>query len=171
MVLVRNHDGFIHFYSKKGRGTTFNIFLPVFEKELSEEKIQHEKGLKKKIIILFVDDEKMIVDVGAQMLKVLGYDVLIARSGKEAVEIVSKTLNSLSAPDLAIIDMIMPDMGGGETCDRIKKINPNIRVLLSSGYSIDGEAANILKRGCNGFIQKPFSIDQLSDKIKEVLIN
>jgi PAS domain S-box-containing protein len=169
--IIRNHDGFINFYSKKGKGTTFNIFLPVFEKQLSKEKIQPEKGLKKKIIILFVDDEKMIVDVGAQMLKVLGYDVLIARSGKEAVEIVSKTLNSLSAPNLAIIDMIMPDMGGGETYDRIKKINPNIQVLLSSGYSIDGEAANILKRGCNGFIQKPFSIDQLSDKIKEVLIN
>ncbi len=168
--IIRNHDGFIDFYSKKGIGTTFNIFLPAFEeKKLSEEKIQPEKGLKKKQIILFVDDEKMIIDVGAQLLKMLGYEVLIARSGKEAVDIVTKTLNSPSAPDLIIIDMIMPDMGGGETYDRIKKIAPNIKTLLSSGYSIDGEASDILKRGCNGFIQKPFSIDQLSDKIKEML--
>ncbi len=169
--IIRNHDGFISFYSKKGRGTTFNIFLPVpvSEEELSKNKIQPEKGLKKKKIILFVDDEKMIIDVGAQLLKMLGYEVLIARSGKEAVDIVTKTLNSPSAPDLIIIDMIMPDMGGGETYDRIKKIAPNIKTLLSSGYSIDGEAADILQRGCNGFIQKPFSIDQLSDKIKEVL--
>ena len=71
--------------------------------------------------------------------------------------------------DLVILDMIMPGMSGGETYDRLKEISPDIRVLLSSGYSIDGQAAEILKRGCSGFIQKPFNIEQLSQKIREIL--
>jgi CheY-like chemotaxis protein len=65
--------------------------------------------------------------------------------------------------------MVMPGIGGGETYDRIKKINPNINVLLSSGYSAEGEAKEILERGCNGFIQKPFSMKELSHKLREIL--
>ena len=72
-------------------------------------------------------------------------------------------------PDLVILDMIMPEMSGGETYDRLKEISPGIMVLLSSGYSIDGQATEILERGCNGFIQKPFDIEQLSQKIREVM--
>ena len=72
-------------------------------------------------------------------------------------------------PDLIILDMIMPDMGGGETFDRLKEIDPGIKVLLSSGYSINGQATEILDRGCKGFIQKPFNIQQLSLRIREAL--
>jgi DNA-binding NtrC family response regulator len=71
--------------------------------------------------------------------------------------------------DLVILDMIMPIMGGGEVYKRIKQISPDVKVLLSSGYSINGEASEILKRGCNGFIQKPFSIKDLSKKIRDIL--
>ena len=71
--------------------------------------------------------------------------------------------------DLVILDMIMPDMGGGEAYDRIKEINPRVKVLLSSGYSIDGQATEIMKRGCDGFIQKPFKADELSEKLKKIL--
>ncbi|MBW2120183.1 MAG: response regulator, partial [Deltaproteobacteria bacterium] len=67
------------------------------------------------------------------------------------------------------LDMIMPEMGGGETYDKLKEINPQVKVLLSSGYSIDGQATDILKRGCDGFIQKPFNISELSQSIKRVL--
>ena len=70
---------------------------------------------------------------------------------------------------MVILDMIMPDMNGGEVYDRIKEINPHAKILLSSGYSIDGQAADILKRGCDGFIQKPFSMEVLSERIREVL--
>jgi len=73
------------------------------------------------------------------------------------------------AIDLVILDMIMPSMGGGETYDRLKEIHPTIKVLLSSGYSIDGQATEILKRGCDGFIQKPFTMKELSKAIREVL--
>jgi two-component system cell cycle sensor histidine kinase/response regulator CckA len=68
-----------------------------------------------------------------------------------------------------ILDMIMPDMGGGETFDKLRKINPRAKVLLSSGYSISGKASEILERGCNGFIQKPFDIKKLSVKVREIL--
>jgi len=81
---------------------------------------------------------------------------------------VRTTLES-SPPDLVILDMIMPQMGGGETYDKLKEIGPTIKVLLSSGYSINGQAKEILKRGCNGFIQKPFTMRELSKAIREVL--
>ena len=71
--------------------------------------------------------------------------------------------------DMVMLDMIMPDMGGGEVYDRLKSLNPKIRVLLSSGYSIDGQATEILNRGCDGFIQKPYNLTQLAEKIKETL--
>jgi len=100
------------------------------------------------------------------MLNELGYKVLTARSGEEALEQYRINRDKI---DLVILDMIMPDMGGGETYDRLKQIDPKITVLLSSGYSIDGQATEILKRGCNGFIQKPFNIENLSKKIREIL--
>ena len=71
--------------------------------------------------------------------------------------------------DMLILDMVMPDMGGGEVYDRVKKIDPKVKVLLASGYSIDGQATEILNRGCEGFIQKPFNMEGLSKKIREVL--
>ncbi len=96
----------------------------------------------------------------------MGYQALVARSGKEAIKIYEKYKDKIN---LIILDMIMPDMGGGKTYDRIKEINPDIKVLLSSGYSIEGQATEILKRGCNGFIKKPFNIKELSHKIREIL--
>ena len=71
--------------------------------------------------------------------------------------------------DMVLLDMIMPDMGGGEAFDRMKTINSGVKVLLSSGYSINGQASDILNRGCNAFIQKPFNLTQLSQKVRDVL--
>ncbi len=90
----------------------------------------------------------------------------MARSGKEAIQLYKKNKDKI---DIVILDMIMPDMGGGETYDRMKEINPDIKVLLSSGYSIDGQAEEILERGCNSFIQKPFDMKGLSNKIRGIL--
>ena len=90
----------------------------------------------------------------------------MAKSGKEAIEIYRANKNKIN---MVILDMIMPDIGGGETYDRLKEINPEIKVLLSSGYSIDGQASEIMNRGCNGFIQKPFNVKQLSRKIRNIL--
>ncbi|RLB83839.1 MAG: oxidoreductase, partial [Deltaproteobacteria bacterium] len=112
------------------------------------------------------DDEEVILKVGQELLEAMGYRVLIARDGKEAVEVYKKNRDDI---DIVVLDMVMPNMGGGEAYDRMKQINPDIKVLLSSGYSIDGQATEILERGCDGFIQKPFSMKELSEKIKEIL--
>ena len=100
--------------------------------------------------------------------KELGYKTLIARGGKEAVEIYE---NNKERIDIVVLDMIMPDMSGSDTYDRMKEIDPHIKVLLASGYSINGQATEILDRGCNGFIQKPFKVRELSQKLREILDN
>jgi len=116
--------------------------------------------------ILLIDDEEMIIKVGKMIIPELGFTVLAAGSGREAIEIYRKNKDRI---DLVILDMIMPEMDGGETYDRLKKINPAIKVLLSSGYSLDNQTKEILDRGCDGFIQKPFGIEELSQKLGEIL--
>jgi CheY-like chemotaxis protein len=116
--------------------------------------------------ILLVDDEKIVIEVGQAVLQELGYEVEIARSGAEAIETIKKRGPAL---DLVILDMIMPGMDGGRTFDLMRKIQPDIKVLLSSGYAIDGEATEIMNRGCDGFIQKPFRLQELSQKVRQVL--
>ena len=164
--IIRNHGGIINVYSEKGKGTTFEIYLPVSQRELIKEKELPEELLKGTETILLVDDEDMIIDVCGKILKVLGYKILIARSGKETIELYKANRDKI---DMVILDMIMPGVGGGETYDRIKEIKPDIKVLLSSGYSINGQAEEILDRGCDGFIQKPFNMRQFSQKIREIL--
>ncbi len=116
--------------------------------------------------VLFVDDEEIVVGVGKQMLERLGYSVLIARSGQEAVDVYK---NSPDDVDLVLLDMIMPGLKAGDTYDKLKAVNPSIKVLLSSGYSLDQKASAIIDRGCNGFIQKPFNMKILEDKIGEII--
>ncbi|MCD4715793.1 MAG: response regulator, partial [Desulfobacterales bacterium] len=156
----------INVYSEKEEGTTFNIYLPASEREVIEEKELSKGVLRGSEAVLLVDDEDMIIDIGEQLLQKLGYEVLIAKSGKEATEIYEKNKDKI---DIVILDMIMPDMSGGDTFDRLRKINPYIKVLLSSGYSITGHATEILDRGCNGFIHKPFNMKQLSRKLRDIL--
>jgi CheY-like chemotaxis protein len=100
------------------------------------------------------------------MLEQIGYDVLAAAGGRQAVELLRQYGERIS---LVMLDMTMPDLNGGQTYDRLKEIAPGIKVLLCSGYSIDGQARKILERGCNGFIQKPFDIAALSAKLLEIL--
>ena len=164
--IVKNHAGFINVYSVKGEGTTFNIYLPASGKEVVGEKKVSDDVSRGTGTVLLVDDEDMIIDVGGQLLKKLGYKVRTAGSGKEAIRIYKKNRDKI---DIVILDMVMPHMSGGETYDRLNEINPEVRVLLSSGYSINGMATEILNRGCNGFIQKPFNIKDLSRKLREIL--
>jgi len=165
--IVKGHDGYIEVESDKGRGATFKVYLPASGKRA--QNIEKPTGPIPKAIgsILLVDDEKAVLEVGEKFLKVLGYKVFPAQSGDEAIETFKKYLGSI---DLVILDMIMPQMGGGEVYDQLKQISPKVKVLLSSGYSIDGEASNIMSRGCNGFIQKPFDILQLSQSIRAILV-
>ena len=116
--------------------------------------------------VLLVDDEEIVIGVGKQMLEKLGFSVLTATSGKEALDIYRINKDKIG---LVVLDMIMPGMGAGDTYDGLQAIDPAIKVLLSSGYGIDQQISEILQRGCKGFIQKPFNMQMLSDKIGEIL--
>ena len=115
---------------------------------------------------MLVDDEEIVLKVNIEMLKSFGYSVLAAKDGDEAIKIFRENKNII---DLVILDMILPGMSGGEVYDRIKEISPDVKVLLSSGYSIDGQAKKILERGCDDFIQKPYDLKDLSLKIRKLL--
>jgi CheY-like chemotaxis protein len=116
--------------------------------------------------ILLVDDEEEVLQVGSEMLKRLRYDPFSAKEGVEAVDIYRQNLGKI---DLVILDMIMPGMSGSQTFDKIREIHPEAKVLLSTGYSIEGQAREIINRGCCGFIQKPFTMNDLSTKLQGLL--
>jgi two-component system cell cycle sensor histidine kinase/response regulator CckA len=164
--IIKNHGGYIEVDSREGEGTTFSICLPASGRRLMEKKEVPRDIVPGTGTVLLVDDEEVMVKIGEKMLTALGYEAVTAKGGREALEVYEKQRDTI---DLVILDMIMPEMSGGEVYDRLKEINPELRVLLSSGYSIEGQAREILERGCNGFIQKPFDMRMLSRKIREIL--
>jgi two-component system cell cycle sensor histidine kinase/response regulator CckA len=164
--IVKGHGGIIDVTSEPGQGTTFDIYLPASEKAIVKEQTAATGILTGTETVLLVDDERMVLEVTRELLESLGYRVHAAGGGQEAIAVYMEKRKEI---DLVILDMIMPGISGGETFDRLKEINPNIRVLLSSGYSINGRAHEIVARGCNGFIQKPFQLEKLSRKVREVL--
>jgi PAS domain S-box-containing protein len=164
--IIKNHGGIITVYSDLGRGTTISIYLPVSEKTAFIETQIEDNIVRGSGTILLIDDEEIIIDVGKPMMENLGYRVIAANCGEKAVDAVSENGDNI---DLVILDLIMPGMDGGRTFDAIRDIQPKMPIILSSGYSLKGKATDIMRRGCNAFIQKPFNISELSQLIRKVL--
>jgi two-component system cell cycle sensor histidine kinase/response regulator CckA len=160
--IIKGHGGYIDVQSVLGRGTTFKVYLPASKKRAKRQKTLPQNVTTGQETILIVDDEETFRDVASKMLQRLGYKTFMAESAARALEIFREKKDDI---DLIILDMIMPGMQGGEVYDRVKEINPDVKVLLASGYSINGDAKEVLKRGCNGFIQKPFDMRTLSRKV------
>jgi PAS domain S-box-containing protein len=164
--IIKNHNGIIRAYSEQGHGTTFVIYLPASQAEETDESQTDYSLIKGTEHILLVDDEEGPILVEKLMLKELGYRVTTAESGREAIDIYAENTDTV---DLIALDMIMPEMSGSATYEELKKINPAARILLVSGYSLNKQVEELLDLGCNGFIQKPFDIIELSRTLREVL--
>ena len=164
--IIKEHGGIITVTSEPEKGTTFTIYLSASDKEVPKETCAAKTILTGNEAILLVDDEVSIVEVCRDILVSMGYKIFTAESGQEAVKIYDLHKKKI---DLVILDMIMPGLNGGETYKRLKFLNPHVKVILSTGYSGSEEAQKILDRGCSGLIQKPFRIEDLSQKIREIL--
>jgi CheY-like chemotaxis protein len=164
--IVKGHNGALNVYSEKGHGTTFRIYLPASNKKLIREIQPAAVPVRGRETILLVDDEYSVIDVTKELLETLGYKVIGVPGGMEAVAVYQARQKEI---DIVILDMIMPKMSGSETFDALKSIDPQVIVILSSGYSINSEGAGIMKKGCAAFIQKPFGIADISNKIGEAL--
>ncbi len=164
--IIRNHKGIIDVISQKDRGSKFDIYLPATDKALRPERQRNEQVFSGSETILLVDDERMILDLGKSLLEKLGYQVEVADSGENAVVLFSKNQGRI---DLVMLDMIMPGLGGQKTYEKLKTLDPDIPVLLVSGYNQDAAVKSLMVDGRNGFIQKPFGINTLSQKLREVL--
>jgi len=164
--IIKGHGGMISVDSESGHGTTFTIYIPVSEKEVVKDATAAGTIGRGTETILLVDDEKMVLEVNKELLEIMGYLVYAAGSGQEAIAVYRGKRDEI---DLVILDMVMPGISGGETFDRLREINSGVKVLLSSGYSITGQAQEIMDRGCNGFLQKPFHPEDLSSKVREML--
>jgi PAS domain S-box-containing protein len=164
--IIQNHKGIVRVSSRVGQGTSFFIYLPASDKRVVAEVVGHYELARGQESILLVDDEEEILHVGSLMLKELGYQVLLACSGRDAAAILEVDPQGV---DLVILDMVMPEMAGGAAFDRLRAVRPDLRVLLASGYSLNRQAQEVIRRGGSGFIQKPFDMVGLSRKIREVL--
>jgi len=165
--IIKGHEGIINVESKPGHGTTFTIYLPASEKQVVvDEETSTDEILMGTETILLIDDERTVMEVNKELLESIGYTLYVAGSGQEGLDIYTEKKDKI---DLIILDMIMPGISGSDTFDRLREINPKVKVLLSSGYSLTGKAQAIMDRGCNGFLQKPFDLEELSAKVREML--
>jgi CheY-like chemotaxis protein len=164
--IVQNHNGMITVRSRPGAGATLEILLPASDKAPVQDQESAGAFARGSEGILLVDDEDDILHVTKQLLEALDYQVFTARDGKSALETYRANRDRIH---MVVLDMIMPGMGGGTTFQELKKLDPHVKVLLCSGYSEDSQAKEILSQGCNGFIQKPFNLTELSQQVRSIL--
>ncbi|MBU8921966.1 MAG: transporter substrate-binding domain-containing protein [Bacteroidales bacterium] len=165
--IIRNHGGSVELYSEKDLGTSVKIYIPLDEggslERLGQDEKEPEKGHGR---IMVVDDEVIVLKTTSDMLKNLGYEVEAFRDCQKAIDHYRDNMDSI---DMVILDMIMPVIDGGELYDRLKEMNPRVKGLLSSGYILDERARDLLEKGIDGFLQKPFFLSQLSAKVSEII--
>jgi PAS domain S-box-containing protein len=164
--IVKGHGGYIDVASRLGHGTTFTLHFPAIDQTPSECLPVNRAFTLGSGVVLLVDDEAMVLEAASRMLQKLGFTVLRAGGGQEAIDIFRR---KAGAVDLVILDIVMPGIGGEEVYRRIKQIRPDVKVLVSSGFDCSGRMPEILKRDGNGFIQKPYSLSELSSKLQEAL--
>jgi len=165
--IIKSHKGIFKVTSKPGKGSSFMFFLPASRTKVAPVEVSEQKEMifNGKGLVLLVDDEKGVIEVCSEMLEHLGYQVKAVSNGVDALAVLKTGTQKI---DLVILDMVMPRMNGEETFDKIRALDPDMRVLVSSGYSRETEIEKMMKKGCNGYIAKPFDIAALSEKLNTV---
>ncbi|HSD95458.1 MAG TPA: ATP-binding protein [Syntrophales bacterium] len=166
--IVQNHNGYIQVDSRPGGGTTFRIYFPVLKsdgQEKAEVKVQKEAPRGKERILL-VDDGKTVLDIGQDLLRQYGYETILADGGEKAIEIYSKEKDRI---DLVILDLIMPGMGGQKCFQELLKINPRIKVIISTGASAEEQVREAFNPHPVGYVSKPYQLKDMLSKVREVL--
>jgi PAS domain S-box-containing protein len=165
--IVKQHGGYINCYSEVGHGTTFNVYFSAIERQVEPE--VDKTGVMPAFgteTILLVDDEEFVRDLGARILRKAGYHLLTATNGKEALDLFEKERTQIS---LVILDLIMPEMGGKECLKEIRKIDPQLKILIASGLSSDPSLTESPELGARGFVSKPFRVKELLQQVRKVL--
>ncbi len=165
--IVKQHNGFIEIDSEYGLGTQVRVYLPVSGHQQKEQVIAAEEEIiRGQGTILVIDDEELVRLSAEAQLQECGYQVLLAENGAQGIDFYRENLQRI---DLILLDLVMPVMSGKEAFERLKGINPDVKVLLSSGFKQDLRVADILEGGASGFIQKPYSLSSLSQKVSDAL--
>ena len=165
--IVSQHGGYIRCYSEPGKGASFKIYLPVSACELLPDlTVTREMPAFGTETVLLVDDDERIRDMGRQLIRMGGYQVIVARSGEEALEIYAARKKEIS---LIILDLIMPGMGGDRCLQELLRVDPDVRVLLASGYSENGVTVGANRTGARGFLRKPYDAKDVLIAIRRVL--
>lgn len=169
--IIKKHEGYIAVESETGRGTTFSIYLPCTEKEVyTVRDIVNDLPAQGRGKILFMDDQKMIRDMAAQMLHKIGYEVKLTGDGQEAIEQYRMALQSGRPFDAVILDLTVPGgMGGKETLQKLRELNGGIKAIVSSGYFNDPIMANFKEYGFYGVVAKPYNLVELSNILQQVI--
>ncbi|MEE9122558.1 MAG: PAS domain S-box protein [Syntrophobacteria bacterium] len=166
--IVKTHEGYILCYSELGSGTTFKIYLPALVqsghwREAGEGEDQLKGGDE---TILLVDDEEYIRELGVELLSDVGYEVLTATDGESALQLYRKEQHRI---DLVILDLVIPGMGGKKCYEEILKINPQAKILIVSGHSVNGPGKEAMEAGARGFVGKPFDVSHMLKAVREIL--
>lgn len=169
--LVQQHKGFIDVNSEVGVGSRFEVYFPEYKQQEGVEKevvSDPDGAIRGEGLVLVVDDEEVIRNIARTMLEESGYTVLTAADGEEAIQLYSEHHQRIAA---VLLDTVMPRKSGEETFLEMKRINPEVRVLLASGFKLDERVASIMSRGVNGFLQKPYKVEKLSRSIYDIIFD
>jgi two-component system cell cycle sensor histidine kinase/response regulator CckA len=164
--IVKGHNGFINVYSREGRGSTLHVYLPAIESAVEEKEVEGLELPTGTETILLVDDEEMLRALGQAVLEPCGYTVLMAEDGVQALEVYQAHRGEIA---LVVLDVIMPQMDGQECLRRLRELAPQVRVLISTGYTARGLAQELVAEGALGVVEKPFRIRDFAVAVRAAL--